>query len=78
MAIFEVNHENNPIGSGKPQLKQAYRNYMREFRDLHWQEDIINGMIDELATLITDFVPADRDRWRSAPSSVGYGDFGTL
>jgi hypothetical protein len=45
-------------------LRQEYRNYMRHFRDLHWQPDVINGMIDELTAVIEAFVPADRDRWR--------------
>jgi hypothetical protein len=45
-------------------LRQEYRNYMRHFRDLHWQPEVINHMIDELVGVIADFVPADRDRWR--------------
>jgi hypothetical protein len=48
----------------KSPLKQEYRNFIREFRDLHWQPEVINGMINELAAVIADFVPADRDRWR--------------
>ncbi|MGH2271610.1 lamin tail domain-containing protein [Anaerohalosphaeraceae bacterium U12dextr] len=55
----------------KAPLKQEYRNYIRHFRDLHWQPDIINGMIDELANVIKDFVPADRDRWRLDSSVPG-------
>ncbi|MBI9017560.1 MAG: lamin tail domain-containing protein [Phycisphaerae bacterium] len=65
-------------GSGKPAMQIEYRNYMREFRDLFWQEEIINPMIDELATRIADFVPADRDRWRNAPAEEGNMDFGSL
>ena len=48
----------------KAPFKQEYRNYIRHYRDLHWQPEVINGMIDELAAVIQDFVPADRDRWR--------------
>ncbi|MGE4286813.1 MAG: lamin tail domain-containing protein, partial [Phycisphaerae bacterium] len=52
------------IDAAKEPLKIDYRNYIREFTDLHWTEPVINGMIDELASVIEDFVPADRDRWR--------------
>ncbi len=52
------------VQAEKAPLKQEYRNYIRHFRDLHWQPEIINGMIDELAAVIEEFVPADRDRWR--------------
>jgi hypothetical protein len=52
------------VQPAKAVLKQEYRNVIREFRDLQWQPDVINGMIDELAAFIADFVPADRDRWR--------------
>lgn len=78
VAIFEVNHENNPIGPGKPELKIQYRNTIREFRDLVWQPDVINPMIDDLYARIADFVYADRDRWRNAPYNAGSMDFGTL
>ncbi len=60
--------EGNPvqmtIQPEKSVLRQEYRNVIREFRDLHWQPEVVNGMIDELAAVIADFVPADRDRWR--------------
>ena len=78
VAIFEVNHQDNPVGPGKPELKMEYRNTIREFRDLVWQPDVINTMIDDLYSKIADFVPADRDRWKDAPSDAGRMDFGTL
>jgi spore coat protein CotH len=63
----------------KAPLRQEYRNVIREFRDLHWQTEVINGMIDELAALIADFVPADRDRWRLDHTVPGTSmDNGTL
>lgn len=55
----------------KSPLKQEYRNYIREYRDLLWQEDVIDPMITELASVIADIVPADRDRWRLEP---GFSD----
>ncbi len=80
-AVFEVNHYNqpvvNPLSASKLPLRIEYRNIMREFRDLHWQPDVINGMIDELAQVIEPFVPAERDRWRLEPSSSSHDD-GTL
>ncbi len=63
---------------GKPDFVRDYRNFIREFRDLIWTEEVINSMIDRLADKIRDFVPADRDRWKDAPSSVGRQDFGTM
>ncbi|MBN2844082.1 MAG: lamin tail domain-containing protein, partial [Sedimentisphaerales bacterium] len=67
-AIYDQRYTNNleqfTVQPEKEPFKIAYRNYIREFRDLHWQPEVINGMIDELAWLISDFVPADRDRWR--------------
>ncbi|MHC4950235.1 MAG: lamin tail domain-containing protein, partial [Planctomycetota bacterium] len=66
---FEGDHvlEQYPIDPAKSALKQEYRNYIREYRDLLWQEDVIYPMISELASVIADIVPADRDRWRLQP-----------
>jgi len=54
----------------KAPLRQEYRNYIREFRDLMWQEEVVYPMISELASVIADIVPADRDRWRLEPGSA--------
>lgn len=62
----------------KAALKQEYRNYIREFRDLLWQSEVIDPMIAELAAHIADFVPADRDRWKEDPTPGGAIDHGTL
>jgi hypothetical protein len=64
----------------KAPIKQDYRNYLREFRDLFWQENIVKPMIDELAGHIKQLVPADRDRWRLEPGfdDSGRCDPGTL
>ncbi len=59
------------IQPAKAPIKQDYRNYIREFRDLFWQTDVVNPMIDEMAGLIANLVPADRDRWRLEP---GFSD----
>ena len=64
-AIFE--------GEGKPPFKTEYRNFIREFRDLVWQEEVLEPMIDELAARIAEFSRADRDRWKDAPNGVDFG-----
>ena len=64
-------------GGGKPVFKQAYRNYLREFRDLVWTEEVIEGMIDELAAFVEEFSSADRDRWRGG-GAAGNQDFGPI
>ncbi len=63
---------------GKPELKLEYRSVIREVRDLIWQEDVIHGMIDDLAAVVAELSKADRDRWRSAPADAGTQDFGTM
>ncbi len=77
--------KNNPyyfyyIGTwpAKENLKLEHRNVMREFRDLLWTEEQIFPLLDDIAALIEDFVPADRDRWKSAPADAGSQDWGTM
>ena len=65
-------------GGGKPEYKQKYRNFLREFRDLIWTQSVLNQMIDDLAERIETFSMADRDRWRNAPTQAGRQDFGAL
>ncbi len=55
----------------KPEMKVAHRNVLRSFRDLVWQRDQIEGLIDDRAALIADFSLADQDRWRGAPADAG-------
>ncbi len=55
----------------KPQMKIEHRNVLREFRDLIWQPDQINELIDHRAAVIADLSRADEDRWRDAPVSAG-------
>ncbi|MBN1420418.1 MAG: lamin tail domain-containing protein [Planctomycetes bacterium] len=75
-----IDYSKNAIFSptGKESYRMEYRNVMREFRDLIWTEEVIEQMIDDLASFVKDFAMADRDRWRSAPSEAGYQDFGTM
>ncbi len=63
----------------KENLYLGYRNTLRDFRDLVWNEQTLNPMIDRFAAVIADFVPADRDRWKDHPLTGSYkSDFGTL
>ena len=48
-------------------MKLQFRNTLREFRDLLWNPETINPMLDELAASIADFAQADRDRWTHVP-----------
>jgi hypothetical protein len=74
-AIFDQAYESSlvqyTLQPAKAPIKQDYRNYLREFRDLFWQTDIVLPMIDEMAAIIASIVPADRDRWRLEPGFTG-------
>jgi len=61
-------HTDNP--GGMAAMKMEFRNYVREFRDLLWNEETIDPLLDELADSIRDLAPADRDRWTHLPSSA--------
>ncbi|MDP6544998.1 MAG: lamin tail domain-containing protein, partial [Phycisphaerae bacterium] len=56
---------------GKPEMQMAYRNTIREFRDLIFQPEVIEPWIDRTASVISDFWQADYDRWEDAPSDAG-------
>lgn len=59
------------LAASHPDLAIEYRNTVREMRDLVFQPDQINPLIDAFAAQIHDFVPADLMRWSNAPSSGG-------
>ncbi|NWK55237.1 lamin tail domain-containing protein [Verrucomicrobiaceae bacterium N1E253] len=60
-----------PSSQEKETFTIAYRNFIREFRDLLWQKETVNRMIDEHANAIEAFCLADRDRWDGAPAEAG-------
>lgn len=63
----------------KTNLYLGYRNTLREFCDLVWNPETLNPMIDRFAAIVTNFVPADRDRWKDHPlTGTAKSDFGTL
>ncbi len=70
-----IDYPKNAINSGNATaaFRQEYRNFIREFRDLVWREDVLNPVIDHMAALIGEISMADRDRWRSAPNGRDFG-----
>jgi hypothetical protein len=54
-----------------PEFWPAYFSVLRELRDLLWQPDQIQPLIDHFAAKIDQFVPADLDRWLNAPADAG-------
>jgi hypothetical protein len=63
------------LAASHPDLQIEYANTVREVRDLLFQPDQLNPLIDAFALTIHDFVPADLLRWSNAPSSSGsYAD----
>ncbi len=61
----------------KPQMKLEHRNVIRAFRDLVWQPDQVEGLIEHRSAVIRAFEGADRDRWRNAPPDSGDNVHGT-
>lgn len=59
------------LAASHPELKVEYANAVREVRDLLFQPDQINPLIDAFAAQIANFVPADLQRWSNAPASGG-------
>jgi len=55
-------------------LRLDYQNVMREMRDLLFQPDQIESLVDAHAARIDSFVPADLARWRYAPWTGGTYD----
>ncbi len=54
-----------------PGLYPDYFNAVREVRDLLWQPDQINPLLDQFAAVIAPFIPADSIRWKGAPADAG-------
>jgi hypothetical protein len=54
-----------------PELQPDYYNAVREIRDLLWQRDQIEPLLDEFAAPLMDLAEADRVRWLNAPSDAG-------
>ena len=52
-------------------LDIGYRNTVREVRDLIWQTDQLNTMLDRIADKLEPFSLAERDRWVGGPREAG-------
>ncbi|MCF7976392.1 MAG: lamin tail domain-containing protein [Phycisphaerae bacterium] len=63
--------QNGMSGSQHGAMRMDFRNTIREFRDLLWNPDTVNSILDELADMIQVMAQADQDRWKNAPSDVG-------
>ena len=59
------------LAGSHPDLALEYQNAVRDMRDLLFQPDQINGIIDAFAARIQAIVPADLARWSNAPASDG-------
>jgi len=64
--------------ANKPEILKEEKNVVRSFRNLLWQKDQLNSLIDSLASVIADFSFADRDRWTNAPAQEGNENWGSL
>ncbi len=69
--IFPSTYAGGDSGSNAL-LQLEYRNVVREIRDLLFQPDQINPVIDAFANVIYPFAPADYARWLNAPSPASY------
>ena len=58
-------------GNSTPELWPEYFNEVRELRDLLWQEDQINPIIDAFAAQLEPLEKADSARWKGAPADSG-------
>ncbi|MGI9239630.1 MAG: CotH kinase family protein, partial [Verrucomicrobiales bacterium] len=54
-----------------PELWPAYYNEVRELRDLLWQPDQIDPLVDEFASFIAPLEAADASRWQNSPAADG-------
>lgn len=60
-----------PGGTEKPEFTRDYRNFIRGFRQLLWQEETVETIIDDHVALLELFSLADRDRWTGGPAAAG-------
>ena len=80
-AIQEITGLDETDGENHPEREAfmlEYRNVIREVRDLLWQPETVNSVIDEAYLNIAEISLADRDRWDAGPNSVGNENIGPL
>lgn len=59
------------ITANKADFVRDYRNTVREFRDLVWQRDQIEPLLNYFEAKVAPFHLADRDRWTGSPAAAG-------
>lgn len=73
-AVYNALFPSNGGGSdnqGTPELHPEYLNVVREVRDLLWQPDQIEPLLDRLTQPLLAFAAADRERWTGGPPEAG-------
>jgi len=73
-SLFDDSGDTGGDASTNPTLWPRYYNQVREIRDLLWQPDQINPLIDQFAAIIQPFANADFARWYGAPADAGNFD----
>lgn len=64
-------------GGSNPEMQKEYRNVVRELRDLLFQPDQMQPLIDAFAAPIRTVAYADFVRWSNAPAPGNYRSVGT-
>jgi len=70
-SLFNDSGDSGGDAGTTPTLWPVYFNQVREIRDLLWQPDQINPLINQFAEVIRPFVNAEFARWKNAPSDAG-------
>ncbi|MBN1851135.1 MAG: lamin tail domain-containing protein [Pirellulales bacterium] len=69
--VYDALFFNNSTSYRNSLIKPDYYNTLRELRDLVWQPDQLEGMINEFASAMIPLEAADRVRWEGSPSDAG-------
>ncbi len=51
-------------------VRRQFRNTLREFRDLLWNRETLEPLLEELAAQVALLAEADRDRWTTVPGGA--------
>ncbi|MDB6172805.1 MAG: hypothetical protein JWL59_2116 [Chthoniobacteraceae bacterium] len=70
-SLFNSAGDSGGDAATNPTLWPRYFNAVRELRDLLWQRDQIDPLIEQFAAVIAPFEAADSLRWKNAPADAG-------
>ena len=70
-ALFNDSGDAGGDAGTNPTLWPTYFNAIREVRDILWQSDQINPLVDQFAAIILPQQAADNARWKNAPADAG-------